>query len=793
MLTSLLLPAISLTSVAMLTSLLVPVILLTSVSAESDLYAGSPTGGCGTGSDFLQDEDGTITSATEDDWLSTLEDGGSLLRVEHGVPQPNPNSEGPLYKGCIFQLSNHRCENFDLEVIQNGIFADDWPYETNKASDGGIKAMKAMSALECRNRCCHKPDCLHWSWVGVTLGPAPPPLSESNCVDTAPGACDRYECYLSQQACTVGQTDAKKALSSGTKVKTCDFERTFYTYCVPNRWYAAATFTMAEQCRDHCCAHKECKAFFYQWIPHLSQYQCSQKWDEKCHQCYGPDECKTRDIVDGGVKYGQKYPLPPDEGGPDPNNQQIEPGQPFMPEDHLKVKDRYATVIGLREADDSNPDARTVYYNRLEYLKKLECREFRSTPSRCTEREGCEVKFQSCWPKAIGFVTTLVVKECYRWHWLTPFDTKRFLRNVHILGKHMAIFLSGMPEHFDGRHTVELEAKPGDNETPGLFFNYKINAKDHMLETFRDTFLSYHFTRELVIELFGQPVDVMEELCPGAQPRTVEIPRFEITYMYDTPRCVTMGPGDGYFNVGQGYRCSFPFQYRNVVYNTCTSTGWDSEWCPVWKDGQNTKDFHWGHCSDTCNTFANCITRDPLPGELKYIAKVLPTKGGGWECGFDWMISVIGYAFCIPAKFFGGNDAEFWCPVMGGGFFSWAHCGDYCPQQTSRWRKVSKPGFKKLASPPPCTKKPAGQSASNGNFAELGVESLGAPETSFAEAPTGIEAFVSAARRNDSLLANATAKAASSAERFFIEALKTIVREWELEGDEFLFEDVNCV
>jgi len=69
------------------------------------------------------------------------------------------------------------------------------------------------------------------------------------------------------------------------------------------------------------------------------------------------------------------------------------------------------------------------------------------------------------------------------------------------------------------------------------------------------------------------------------------------TQVVERPKCVTVGKsGDG-----AGKECVFPFRYRGVTYNECTSRNHRREWCATKTDDDDRYiRGRWGHCS--CET-----------------------------------------------------------------------------------------------------------------------------------------------------------------------------------------------
>ena len=52
-----------------------------------------------------------------------------------------------------------------------------------------------------------------------------------------------------------------------------------------------------------------------------------------------------------------------------------------------------------------------------------------------------------------------------------------------------------------------------------------------------------------------------------------------------------------------GRPCVFPFMYKGVTYNECTSVEWDQPWCAVVVDNNQIHiKGKWGNCKKTCNT-----------------------------------------------------------------------------------------------------------------------------------------------------------------------------------------------
>ena len=51
-----------------------------------------------------------------------------------------------------------------------------------------------------------------------------------------------------------------------------------------------------------------------------------------------------------------------------------------------------------------------------------------------------------------------------------------------------------------------------------------------------------------------------------------------------------------------GRPCVFPFMYKGVRYNECTSVEWDQPWCAVEVDNYRLHiKGKWGNCKKTCN------------------------------------------------------------------------------------------------------------------------------------------------------------------------------------------------
>eukprot|EP00747_Dinoflagellata_sp_TGD_P127000 gnl/TRDRNA2_/TRDRNA2_174349_c0_seq2.p1 gnl/TRDRNA2_/TRDRNA2_174349_c0~~gnl/TRDRNA2_/TRDRNA2_174349_c0_seq2.p1 ORF type:complete len:1071 (+),score=112.82 gnl/TRDRNA2_/TRDRNA2_174349_c0_seq2:2-3214(+) len=172
--------------------------------------------------------------------------------------------------------------------------------------------------------------------------------------------------------------------------------------------------------------------------------------------------------------------------------------------------------------------------------------------------------------------------------------------------------------------------------------------------------------------------------------------------------CVTNDPatGQGQHNVGAGKKCSFPFTFQHVVYNSCTSRAWPHAWCST-----NVNSVSWGNCGSNCRVAEQqCVTAasPPAPAAASTTTAIgspppttttaaanffeesqaqapaatttaAPAAAAGQQCAIPFTYNGVQYYSCLKQ-----NDADyFWCPLSK--TYSdgdpWGYCGQDCPVQ----------------------------------------------------------------------------------------------------------------
>merc|ERR1719217_1022042 len=78
--------------------------------------------------------------------------------------------------------------------------------------------------------------------------------------------------------------------------------------------------------------------------------------------------------------------------------------------------------------------------------------------------------------------------------------------------------------------------------------------------------------------------------------------------------CFTVG-SEG---IGPNHACVFPFTYKSVTYNACTSVDWGKPWCPT-ASGPNIDFNHqWGLCNNACQKTSGWIPGSTHTASLGY-------------------------------------------------------------------------------------------------------------------------------------------------------------------------------
>eukprot|EP00747_Dinoflagellata_sp_TGD_P144458 gnl/TRDRNA2_/TRDRNA2_176496_c0_seq1.p1 gnl/TRDRNA2_/TRDRNA2_176496_c0~~gnl/TRDRNA2_/TRDRNA2_176496_c0_seq1.p1 ORF type:complete len:977 (-),score=67.06 gnl/TRDRNA2_/TRDRNA2_176496_c0_seq1:70-3000(-) len=564
------------------------------------------------------------------------------LRSEHEADRGEPQV---WEYGCTWQLGGHRCANINLETAETG-------------------AGSPATLAQCQNRCCQKETCKHYTWTQLTVS----------------GSLT-WQCLLANEECALGATAVTTNGGAGTKISSVKFERHLYTWCVPDTTPVTASNAGngEVECMTYCAVTPTCHAWFWK-VDNTNTAKCYEKANS-CVECQGPTECVG--VINGGVKENKGVPAPePDSDnllGPTPPP--LDPKQALMPIDERGVPDKLASVVGYNKTNIADK----LYWDRVFYLKKIECNQYFNT-ARCHEDNGCQVEqtTDECIPLPFGLACQPRMAVANQQQLLDVAQKEDFLNNLKELGKQKLLQLASLPPVHDGHEVVECDTMFGSLPTAGLIFNYKVTAKGDYLKSAKYQLGLQPFKAELQTLILDQSAPLLTQLLslpaapsPGATPATCKdagtcpILDFEVYYTHQHPHCVTTGPTEGESNVGPGVACLFPFQYGNTVHNTCTSAGWDQLWCPTMGSGDS-----WGHCADTCNTMASCVTKeDTGPNAGTEEGPAVVPAGHSCHFPFTWKGKV--YKECAR-----GINNQYWCPLTGGTFDAntqWGFCGDYCP------------------------------------------------------------------------------------------------------------------
>jgi len=136
---------------------------------------------------------------------------------------------------------------------------------------------------------------------------------------------------------------------------------------------------------------------------------------------------------------------------------------------------------------------------------------------------------------------------------------------------------------------------------------------------------------------------------------------------YDSGDCQEPAPCNtvGKEGVGEGAHCVFPFRYRGVLYDSCTTTNNDFAWCStqISSRGEHVKD-QWGKCASSCQT--TCLTTGTAG------------VGAGFKCEFPFVYAGQKYDSCTAVE----NTVP-WCSTSTGDDYGYqqgqfGECSENC-------------------------------------------------------------------------------------------------------------------